>query len=587
MRNLLALAVAAAFASAAAAQQNDGTSVSQTIHVHKPRQDAPRAEALRVPDGFEVGVFAKDLKNVRMLAVAPDGAVYATRREQGDVLRLLDADGDGRADGPPQTVVHRPQAHGIAIHDGKLWLATVKEVFAGELGADGGVGELRMLIGDLPDGGQHPNRTLGFGPDGWLYLSVGSTCNACNETNPEHATMLRVKPDGQSRSIFASGLRNTIGFGWHPATGELWGMDHGIDDLGDDRQHEELNRLQNGRKYGWPHVFDKDGLHPQTTPPGGVTKEAWRAQSEPMVMGYTAHAAPMQLAFYNGGNFGREYQGDAFVAMRGSWNRKPASGYEVVRIDFDDKGAPQRIEPFLTGFLAEGGNAITGRPVGVAQAKDGALLVADDTNGVIYRIARTGKLDLAPAKTPPADAMQAQTTRGLGVPLAFERLDARGELAVTSVAFEDGNALPAKYSEYHDGLSPPLQWTAVEGAKSYLVICEDPDAKPVTPFVHWVAWNIPATVTALPEGLQEQLRLTEPEDLRQGKTSRHSIGYMGPKPPVGDPPHHYHFQVFALDTVLDVAPGADRDAVLAAAKGHVLAKGRIVGTYRQERAPLK
>jgi Raf kinase inhibitor-like YbhB/YbcL family protein len=147
--------------------------------------------------------------------------------------------------------------------------------------------------------------------------------------------------------------------------------------------------------------------------------------------------------------------------------------------------------------------------------------------------------------------------------------------------------IPKEHSDYADGVSPQLEWHAVPKAQSYAVIVEDPDAKPITPFVHWVAWNIPADRTTLPEGLQEQPRLTEPEGLLQGRTSRGSVGYFGPKPPVGDPPHHYHFQVFALDAKLDVPAGADRDQVLASMQGHVLGAGELVGTYRQAVAPLK
>lgn len=125
------------------------------------------------------------------------------------------------------------------------------------------------------------------------------------------------------------------------------------------------------------------------------------------------------------------------------------------------------------------------------------------------------------------------------------------------------------------------------GARSYLVIAEDPDARPVKPFVHWLAWNIPASVTHLPEGLQEQPRLEQPEGLLQGRTTRGNTGYYGPRPPVGDAPHAYHFQVLALDTLLDLPPGSDRDTVLAAARGHVLARGELVGRYAQTQAPLK
>jgi Raf kinase inhibitor-like YbhB/YbcL family protein len=208
---------------------------------------------------------------------------------------------------------------------------------------------------------------------------------------------------------------------------------------------------------------------------------------------------------------------------------------------------------------------------------------------VLYRIAYTGSSSLAAAATPPDSQMKVQTSRGIGVPLAKDRDETRspGTLTVSSVSFGAGAPVPLKHSEYADGVSPHLQWTAVPNAKSYAIVMEDPDAKPITPFVHWVAWNIPASTLMLPEGLQEQPRLTDPEGMLQGRTSRGSPGWYGPRPPVGDPPHRYHFQVFALDSALEVQPGADRDTLLAAMKGHVLAKGELVGEFQQTVKPLK
>lgn len=570
------------------AQQNDGTSVSTQVHIIKPAlvsAEPSLISQLKVPQGFSVQPFATELQNVRVIAVAENGYVYATRRDQGDVVLLKDQDNDGKADGPAQQVLHRPGAHGLALRDGKLYLATVKEIFVAPIQSDGTLGAVTLLIGDLPDGGQHPNRTIAFGPDGMLYISVGSTCNACNETHPEAATMLRMSPDGKSRVIVATGLRNTIGFDWHPRTGQFWGMDHGIDFLGDDEQSEELNLLVQGKQYGWPHVYGKGDIYPQSTPSGGLTKEQWRDMSEPMALGYTAHAAPMQMLFYRGTQLPSDYQGDALVTMRGSWNRKPPSGYEVVRIRFQN-GKPVHAEPFLTGFLTTGGKEHFARPMGLAVAKDGALLVGDDANGVIYRVAYNGKATTAMSAAP-ATEMQKQANEGVGVPLALGRPEAgkAGSLQVSSTGFSAGQPIPPKFSEYVDGVSPALEWTAVPGAKSYVLIMEDPDAKPITPFVHWVAWNLPEN--KLPEGLAEQHRLTEPMGLLQGLNSRGSVGYFGPRPPVGDPPHHYHFQVLALDTMLDVPPGSSRDAVLKAAAGHVLAKGELVGTYQQTQKPLK
>lgn len=569
------------------AQQADGTEVRITTNVFKPNKVAPTSDRigqLKLPEGFSVEPFAQGLGNSRIIAVSDKGYVYVSRREEGDVLLLKDEDGDGKADTAPVQVAARPQAHGLAIKDDKLYLVTVKEVFVADIRGDGTLGPLEMIIGDLPDSGQHPNRVMAFGPDGMLYISVGSTCNACNESNAENATVLRATPDGKSRTIFASGLRNTIGFDWHPETGELWGLDHGIDLLGDDVQPEELNRLEQGKQYGWPHVFGSGDIYPQSTPVGGLTKEQWRDQSEPMMIGYTAHAAPMQLKFYTGSSFPAEYAGDAFATMRGSWNRNPASGYEIVRVRFE-KGQPKTIEPFLTGFLTDGGKTHFARPVGLAVAKDGALLMADDANGMIYRISYSGDAHKsASAKGAPASVMEAQAKKGVGVPLALDRpeTDGKGKIMVQSEVFDTGASIPLQHSEYADGVSPAIRWSAVPGAASYAIIMEDPDSSPIKPFVHWLAWNIPGTVTSLPEGLQEQLRLVEPEGVLQGRNSSGTHGYFGPKPPVGDKAHHYHFQVLALNSVLDIPPTSDRDALLAAIAGHVIGKGELVGLYQQK-----
>ncbi len=592
------LALGLVLTAPAMAQQGDGTDVSITANVFKPNKVAPTSERLaqlKAPDGFSVKPFALGLGNARIIAVSDKGFIYVSRREEGAVVLLKDEDGDGKADAAPIKVASRPQAHGLAVRGDELYLVTVKQVFVAPIQPDGQLGPLRMIIDDLPDSGQHPNRVLAFGPDGMLYISVGSTCNACNESNAENATILRATPDGKSRTIFASGLRNTIGFDWHPETGELWGFDHGIDFLGDEVQPEELNKIEAGKQYGWPHVYgDGSGFNPQSTPPGGISKQQWRDASTPMVLGYTAHAAPMQLKFYTGAAFPADYAGDAFATMRGSWNRNPASGYEIVRVRFEN-GQPTAIEPFVTGFLTDDGKTHIARPVGLAVARDGSLLMADDANGVLYRVAYDGSGEkAAAAKAPPAGPMEAQATKGVGVPLAMERPETAPlpspetlPLVVTSASFAEGGAIPLKHSEYAEGVSPALGWTKVPGAVSYVIVMEDPDARPITPFVHWLAWNIPAETTALPEGLQEQMRLVEPEGVLQGRNSAGTHGYFGPKPPVGDPPHHYHFQVLALDAMLDLPPTADRDAVLAAAKGHVLAKAVLVGLYQQQAEPPK
>jgi Raf kinase inhibitor-like YbhB/YbcL family protein len=171
------------------------------------------------------------------------------------------------------------------------------------------------------------------------------------------------------------------------------------------------------------------------------------------------------------------------------------------------------------------------------------------------------------------------------VPLAMQRVVAHSKAALPVSSNAIHGAIPRAQSEYGDGISPDISWDPVEGARSYALILEDPDSHNPRPFVHWVAFNIPADVTSLPAGMQDYSRLDDPKGLLQGRNSRGDTGYFGPQPPVGDAPHHYHFQVFALDADLDVPPGADRDEVIVAMSNHVLAAGELVGTYQQTTAP--
>jgi Raf kinase inhibitor-like YbhB/YbcL family protein len=574
------------------AQQGDGTNVGWAVHVFKPAKvevTPERIAQIKAPPGFKVTLFAHGLKNARVIAVAPNGDIYVSRRDQGDVV-LLKMTPSGNEDGVPVVVANRSGAHGLAIRDNRLYIATVKQLFVADIKPDGRLGPLTLLIKDLADAGQHADRTIAFGPDGQLYMSVGATCNACNEDNPENATMLRITPDGKARRIFATGLRNTIGFDWNPTTGELWGLDNGIDFLGDDSQPEELNKIEFGKQYGWPHVYGAGDINPQSTPPGGITKEEWKARSTPQVLGYTAHAAPMQLVFYKAHAFPSEYMGDAFATMRGSWNRAKASGYEIVRIHFVN-GQPQSIQPFVSGFLTDNGTTHIARPMGLAVAHDGSLLMADDANGGIFRIAYAGSAppqEQAPAPPVPANAVISATSKAFGVPLAKDRAETStaGVLSVTSSDFSPNRMMPIALSEYAESASPALSWTAVAHAVSYIVIMEDPDAKPQAPVVHWIAWNIPGSLTHLPQGIQKQARLTEPDGVLQGRNTRGSLGYSGPHAPIGDPVHHYHIQVFALDAALDAPGGSDRDTLLAQMNGHVIAKGELVGLYSQATNPV-
>ena len=355
--------------------------------------DEAYLDRLELPDGFSVNVFAQGLGNVRWFAVAPDGTIFVTRRQEGDVIALTDADGDGVADSPEVNVVlsDLPYVHGIVFNGNQVYLATDTRVYVADWSSGAALSAPRELLSGLPDAGQHPNRTLAIGPDGLLYLTIGSNCNACVEPSPVAATMVRMNPDGSNLELFAAGLRNTIGFGWHPVTGDLWGMDHGSDWRGDDQPPEELNRLVEGLNYGWPFCFadQQPDVFIPSPPPGGLGREAYCQRTAPPDLTYTAHSAPIGMVFYNGDQFPDEYTNDAFIAMRGSWNRSEPSGYEIVRLVFDDNGQPVEFQTFLSGFLISEQIANFGRVAGLAIAPDGSLLIAEDSNGVIYRVSYT------------------------------------------------------------------------------------------------------------------------------------------------------------------------------------------------------
>ena len=349
-----------------------------------PMTDA-RLAKLKLPAGFQIARWADGLDTPRVISAAPNGDVYVSSREGGTISLLRGTDHASA----PQVVAHKKNVHGLALLGANLYYAAATETFVAPIRADGSLGPEKQIAAGLPDVGQHNDRSLAFGPDGWLYESVGSNCNECEEQNPESATIVRMRPDGSGRAVFASGLRNTIGFAFRPGTSELWGWDDGVDWLGDDAQREELNLIAHGHKYGWPYVFGDGQLNFYRDPPKGQgTVEQWDKDSTRPALTWTAHSSGMQLLFYTGTMFPAAYRGDAFVTLHGSWNRSPPSGYEMVRVHFEGERA-LRIEPFLTGFLAQTGAASWSRfarPMGLTQLKDGSLLLGDDQNGVIYRI---------------------------------------------------------------------------------------------------------------------------------------------------------------------------------------------------------
>ena len=344
-----------------------------------PGLTAPE-EPIALPPGFKINVFAKGLDNPRMLTIGPDGSLYVAERGAGRILHLPDRDGDGQVD---QVEVFADGLKGpssLAFYqDGSLYVGlTTRVLRLSEPDSSGKFQKQDVIVDGLPAGG-HNTRTVLFSPD-WstLFVSVGSSCNVCQEEDPRRAAIVRYNPDGSGEEIYASGLRNAVGITFRPGTDELWATNNGRDQLGDDQPPEDIYLAQAGVDYGWPRCHSGRIVDPEFGKPG-----ACDGVGQPVVE-MQAHSAPLGLAFYNGDQFPTDYQGDLFVAFHGSWNRSTPTGYKVVRIPMDG-GKPGDVQDFATGWLRTDGSS-WGRPVDLAVGADGSLYVSDDGGGYIYRI---------------------------------------------------------------------------------------------------------------------------------------------------------------------------------------------------------
>ncbi|WP_020399727.1 PQQ-dependent sugar dehydrogenase [Kordiimonas gwangyangensis] len=335
----------------------------------------------KLPDGFKIGIFAADVPHARMMRVTEAGDILVTSMREGNVYLLhRDEDGDGKSDGRTLLFFGLNVPHGLALHDGYIYVAETDRILRARFNPETRIaGSLELVFSGLPAGGNHRTRTIDFGPDGMLYVTTGSSCNVCIETEQYRATMLRMTPDGENAQVFATGLRNTVGFDWQPGTGVLYGTDNGRDLLGDDTPHCELNRIEEGADYGWPYAYDDQVPDPDF----GKGNEDKVKASRPLAHGFGAHVAPLGIRFLDPKLAPEGYGDVALVALHGSWNRSTLSGYKVVALHISEDGDIEE-EDFLTGF--EKDEDVIGRPVDVAQGPDGSIYVSDDYAGVIYRI---------------------------------------------------------------------------------------------------------------------------------------------------------------------------------------------------------
>lgn len=342
---------------------------------------------ITLPPGFSIELLAR-VPNARQMSLGPRAGgghvLYVGSMGEGAV-HALELDADGKPGKLHQIARGLNQPVGVALRDGHLYVSAVSRILRFER-----IGERlaqppqpQVLRDDLPSDRSHGWKFIAFGPDGWLYVPVGAPCNICEPAPDRYATIMRMSADGAKLETFARGVRNTVGFDWHPETRELWFTENGRDMLGDDVPPDELNHAPKaGLHFGYPYchagVLPDPEYGARRGTPGGVCKD-FTAPAQ--LLG--AHVAALGLRFYTGSMFPAEWRGRVFIAEHGSWNRSRKVGYRITTVKLDGaKGVAY--EPFASGWLQ--GESAWGRPADVLVAPDGALLVSDDAAGAIYRI---------------------------------------------------------------------------------------------------------------------------------------------------------------------------------------------------------
>jgi glucose/arabinose dehydrogenase len=352
--------------------------------VQGPNTGAPDL-GLTLPSGFHAEIYASGMKKPRMMAAAPNGDIFVADESAGSVSVMLDRNGDGKLDSQSVYATGLNIPSSLAFHGGYLYVGDTDAVLrfpyaSGDLKATAAAEK----IVDLVPNGKHYSRTVVFGPDDKLYVASGSDCNVCEEADPRRAAVWIYDADGKNGRAYATGLRNAVGLEWSGNT--LYATANGRDMAGNDLPPESFYVVKDGANYGWPYCFPvAPGQKQVWDKDFGQKDQAYCDAAQPSIANTTAHAAPLGLAFYTGKAFPAQYQGQMFVALHGSWNRLVKSGYKVVTIN------PQsgEVKDFVTGFL-KANLATTARPVDLQVAGDGALLLSDDGNGVIYRISYRG-----------------------------------------------------------------------------------------------------------------------------------------------------------------------------------------------------
>jgi glucose/arabinose dehydrogenase len=385
-------AVSALLCLATAASAQDAPAPAPTAAPRPTAEPKPLPiETLKLPPGFKIAVFAYPVPNARSMVRTPSGTIFVGSRAAKKVYAVVDKDGDFKADSVTVVASGLVSPNGVEFKDGALYVGDKFRILRYDKIEErlANPPEPVVLSDNHPDGKQHGHKYMRFGPDGWLYFSIGAPCNICdNEKNePRFASILRMQPDGKGQEIFAHGVRNSVGFDWHPKTNELWFTDNGRDNLTenfDEIPNDELDRApKKGMHFGYP--FCHQGDIPDPGPEVTAPKDAC-AKYEPPVMKVGPHVAALGMRFYRGSMFPPEYREAIFMAQHGSWNRTPAAGpigYRVMVARPEAQGEA-RLQPFIEGWLQ--GKEPWGKPVDVLELPDGSLLISDDRAGAIYRV---------------------------------------------------------------------------------------------------------------------------------------------------------------------------------------------------------
>ena len=365
-------------------------------------QQPASLDQITLPPGFSIDIYAEGLSNPRSMVLAPNGTLFVGTRgapqtlargapaDAGQVYAVLDRDNDQKADEVITIDTGLNAPNGVAFRDGALYVAEINRI----LRYDGIEARLDdppepVVVNEtFPTDWMHGWKFIAFGPDGKLYVPVGGPCNVCDraDEDPRYASITRMNPDGSDLEVFASGIRNSVGFDWHPATSELWFTSNGRDGLGDETPPDVLNLAdRQGLHFGFPYCHAGDIPDPQFGEARPCTDFV------PPALGLGPHVAALGMRFYTGDMFPERYRNQIFIAEHGSWNRSPEAGHTgyrlmVVHLDGD---RPVEYEVFADGWLQDD-NTAWGRPVDVLVMPDGALLLADDGAGVIYRISYSG-----------------------------------------------------------------------------------------------------------------------------------------------------------------------------------------------------